>query len=76
MIQKTVKMHLARKKHKPRYKGIISIRNLNSQIASMGRAAEKLKKDRETSKKDIQNLQADLAKAIQTIKVNIPRLCR
>lgn len=69
MIQKTVRMHLARKKHRPRYLGILKIRKLNNQIVAMGRTVGKLKNNRESSQKDVEKLQGDVTRTVLAIKV-------
>jgi peptidoglycan hydrolase CwlO-like protein len=46
------------------------VKKLDTQIAAMGQTVNKLKKDRETSQKDVEKLQGDLTRAVQTIKVN------
>lgn len=46
MIQKTVRMHLTKKKYKPRYEMLIKINQLASQLQKLGAMGENLKKDK------------------------------
>ena len=50
----------------------MKVKKLDTQIAAMGQTVNKLKKDRETSQRDVEKLQGDLTKAVQTIKVRKP----
>ena len=43
VIQKSVRMHLARRRHAPRYKGILRLKKLQAQIEEIGVMASKLK---------------------------------
>ena len=43
VIQKSVKMHIARKQHAPRYKGIMRLKTLQTQIERIGKLASNLK---------------------------------
>ncbi|CAL8140875.1 unnamed protein product [Orchesella dallaii] len=83
VIQKTVRMYLAKKKHRPRIQGLNRIRNLNSQVQSLEQTAQKLKKNKEAGQGDVKKLQADLIAATQKIKSNpnlgpkeIEKLCQ
>ena len=71
IIQKTVRMHFARKRHRPRYQGIVKVKKLGTQITAMGQTVQKLKKDREVSQKEVQSLQSDLNQAVIIIKVSL-----
>lgn len=75
VIQKTVRMYLAKKKHRPRIQGLNRIRNLNSQVRSLEQTAHKLKKDKDAGLNDVKKLQADLAGATSKIKVNMRTDC-
>ena len=63
-------MHLAKKKHRPRYRGIMQLRKLEKQLPSMKQTAGKLKKDRETSEKEVEKLSSTLDASIKSIKTN------
>ena len=70
MIQKTVKMHLARKQHEPRYRGIASLKKLQGQISGIGKMAASLKSDRDTVLANAKKINAQLEAAIVKIKSN------
>ncbi|XP_046613209.1 myosin heavy chain 95F isoform X2 [Neodiprion virginianus] len=68
MIQKTVRMYLAKKQHQPRIEGIIKIRNITKQLADMEQTANQLKSSKDSSLKDIKKLNAELEAARVKIK--------
>ncbi len=70
VIQKTVRMYLAKKKHRPRIQGLNRIAKLNVQVKSLEQTAQKMKKDKEAGQADVRKLQADLATGITKIRVN------
>lgn len=45
-IQKTVRMHLARRKYKPRYEMLMKINQLASQLQKLGAMGKNLKSDK------------------------------
>ena len=70
VIQKTVKMHLARNQHEPRYKGIASLKKLQGQISGIGKMAASLKSDRDTVLTNAKKINTQLEAAIVKIKSN------
>lgn len=68
-IQKTVKGYFARKRHGPRIKGINKIRNLDTKLKQLLSIANQLKKDKESSIKEIDNLKNEIQSAASRIKV-------
>ena len=70
VIQKTVKMHLARNQHEPRYKGIASLKKLQGQISGIGKMAASLKSDRDSVLTNAKKINAQLEAAIVKIKSN------
>ena len=70
VIQKTVKMHLARNQHEPRYKGITSLKKLQGQISGIGKMAASLKSDRDTVLTNAKKINTQLEAAIVKIKSN------
>ncbi|XP_046405363.1 myosin heavy chain 95F isoform X2 [Ischnura elegans] len=70
IIQKNMRMLLAKKKHQPRYRGIMKINSLKSMLTKMEGIIKQLKKDKESSAADVKALQGDMARAIQQIRNN------
>jgi myosin VI len=71
VIQKNVKMHLSRKQHQPRYRGIMKINSLQSMLTRMEQSIGQLKKEKDASSVEVTKLKQDLTAAIQKIKVRI-----
>merc|ERR1719367_1689798 len=69
-IQKTVKMYLAQKKHKPRYQTLVKIRYLHGQVQQIGSMAKSLKADKDSVKKSVKKIQDNIHQVCQTIKGN------
>merc|ERR1711892_525792 len=69
-IQKTVRMYLAKKKHRPRYQALFKIRNLSGQVSKIGEMAEVLKKDKDTVEKSIMKIQDNIKQVSASIKKN------
>ncbi|XP_064488667.1 unconventional myosin-VI-like isoform X2 [Ornithodoros turicata] len=67
MIQKTVKMHLVRKKYRPRYQGIMRLKAILKQVQHMSQLLAQLK-DGQQSKLEVQALEAKINTAIKRIK--------
>ncbi|XP_066921977.1 unconventional myosin-VI-like [Clytia hemisphaerica] len=67
-IQKTVKMFINVRKHKPRYKGLIKMRTLEVQVNQMSSLVSVLKKDKDKFNKEVMKLKENVQKAIQQIK--------
>lgn len=68
-IQKTVRGYLIRKKHGPRIKGINKIRGLTGKLKQLEAVVGQLKKDKESSIKNINSLKTEIDGAIARIKV-------
>lgn len=68
-IQKTVRGYLARKKHGVRITGIRKIRALDAKLKQMENVAAQLKKDKESSMKEIISLSNEINASIEKIKV-------
>lgn len=68
-MQKTLRGYLARKRHGPRIKGIKKIKALDSKVKQLDSIAGQLKKDKDSSLKDINNLRFEIESAISRIKV-------
>lgn len=69
ILQKTARMYIAQKQHRPRIKGILMIKNLRTQLVGMEETSKQLK-NREKPLSDIKRLQDDLEAAIKKIKTN------
>lgn len=69
ILQKTARMYIAKKQHRPRIKGILMIKNLRTQLVGMKETSKQLK-NREKPMNDIKRLQDDLEAAIKKIKNN------
>ena len=69
IIQKTVRMHLARKKYRPRITGLRQVRALQQSVKQSERIVHQLK-DKQTSVQQMQKLQADLENAAHSFKTN------
>lgn len=69
VLQKTARMYIAKKQHRPRIRGIVKIKNLRKQLTRMEETASQLK-NREKSTQNMKKLDDDLEKAIRKIKDN------
>ena len=67
-IQKTVRMHLARVQHQPRYQGVASLKKLRNQIAEVGRMAGSLKSDKDSVLANAKKIGGNVDAAIRMIK--------
>lgn len=67
ILQKTARMYIAKKQHRPRIKGIMKIKNLKTQLVGMEETSKQLK-NREKHMSDIKKLQDNLDAAIDKIK--------
>ncbi|XP_065339077.1 myosin heavy chain 95F isoform X1 [Cloeon dipterum] len=70
VIQKTVRMHLCKKQHQPRYRGISKIKSLSSMLTRMEQCISQMKKDKDSSAAEVTKLKKDMDAAIQRIKSN------
>ncbi|KAI4457701.1 myosin [Holotrichia oblita] len=68
IIQKTVKGHLVKKKHRPRIQGSVKIKGLNTRVKQMESIVAQLKKEKEISMKEITSLTTDITKALERIR--------
>ncbi|KAK9747364.1 Myosin head (motor domain) [Popillia japonica] len=68
IIQKTVRGHLVKKKHRPRIQGSVKIKGLNSRVKQMESIVTQLKKEKESSMKEITSLNTDINKALERIR--------
>lgn len=69
-IQKSVRGHLVRKQHRPRYQAIMKIKALNANLKDMETTTAQLKKDKESAQKNIENLRNSINKSCAAIKSN------
>lgn len=69
IVQKTIRGYLTRKQHMPRYKGIAKIRLLEKNLVQMDTVTSQLTKERDSAKKNIENLRNSIKNACHTIKV-------
>ncbi|CAK1546257.1 unnamed protein product [Leptosia nina] len=69
-IQKSVRGYLVRRAHRPRYKGIAKIRALENNLKEMDSVTAQLKKEKDSAKKNIENLRNSIRSACATIKGN------
>ncbi|XP_059049763.1 myosin heavy chain 95F [Achroia grisella] len=69
-IQKTIRGHLVRKQHRPRYQAIMKIKALNANLKDMETTTAQLKKEKESAQKNIENLRTAINSACVTIKSN------
>ncbi|KRT78215.1 Myosin head, partial [Oryctes borbonicus] len=68
IMQKTVKGHIVRKKQKPRIQGSIKIKSLNARVKQMESIASQLKKEKESSVKEVAAINAEITRALERIK--------
>uniref|UniRef100_A0A131YQE7 Myosin VI n=1 Tax=Rhipicephalus appendiculatus TaxID=34631 RepID=A0A131YQE7_RHIAP len=68
VIQKTVKMHLVKRKYRPRYRCMMKLRALRQQVLQMSNLAAQLKKDGQQSRAEIQALEAKISGTMMRIK--------
>ncbi|XP_047347914.1 myosin heavy chain 95F isoform X1 [Vespa velutina] len=67
ILQKTARMFIAKKQHRPRIKGLVKIKNLQSQLIKIQDISNQLK-NRDKCIADINQLQSDLESSIRRIK--------
>lgn len=70
-IQSFGRMCIAKNRHQPRFKGIMKIRTLQSQLTRLREISNQLKSSRDKSVAEIQKLQGLLDQGINQIKVII-----
>lgn len=69
LAQKMIRGYLARRQHRPRFKGIIKINSLRSNVKEMETIAHQLKQDRDSMMKQLKDLELQIDTAIKKIKV-------
>ncbi|XP_050667536.1 myosin heavy chain 95F [Leptidea sinapis] len=69
-VQKSVRGYLVRRQHKPRYQGIIKIKALENNLREMETVTAQLKKDKDSAKKNIENLRNNIRSTCSIIKRN------
>ncbi|XP_011152240.2 myosin heavy chain 95F isoform X2 [Harpegnathos saltator] len=72
VMQKTVRMYFEKKRHRPRIRGMMKIKNLKKQLIRIEEVANQLK-NQEKSSRDMKRLENDLEMAMEKIKRN-PRI--
>lgn len=75
-IQKTVRGHLVRKRHGARIRFIRKIRALDANLKQIENSAVQLKKDKESTTNEINQLKNSVNTAIDSIKVSISPIYR
>ncbi|XP_036398113.1 myosin VIb [Megalops cyprinoides] len=71
MIQKTVRMWLCRKKHKPRIDGLVKVRNLKMRMDGLQKVVTGLKEGKQEMSKQIQELDASIDALMAKIKATV-----
>lgn len=69
--QKYIRGYLARKQHRPRYKGIVKINGVKSNVKQMETIANQLKNERDLMLKQLKEFEVQIDTAIKMIKVYI-----
>ncbi|KAG7465829.1 hypothetical protein MATL_G00157870 [Megalops atlanticus] len=70
-IQKTVRMWLCRKKHKPRIDGLVKVRNLKVRMGGLQKVVTGLKEGKQEMSKQIQELDASIDALMAKIKATV-----
>ncbi|XP_076028705.1 myosin heavy chain 95F jaguar isoform X2 [Oratosquilla oratoria] len=68
IIQKNVRMYNAQKKYRPRYMTVVKIRALQAQLAQMSGIVTQLKKEKDSSSKEVKKIEAAMENSILKIK--------
>lgn len=68
-VQKYMRGHLARKQHRPRYKGILKINAIKNNIKQMEAVASQLKSERDVMVKQMKDMEVQVDSAIKIIRV-------
>ncbi|CAH0605729.1 unnamed protein product [Chrysodeixis includens] len=71
LLQKTIRGHLVRRKHRPRYQGIAKIKALQHNLQDMETVTSQLKKDKDSAQRNIDNLRNSIRNACVAIKSNV-----
>jgi myosin-6 len=67
LLQKVVKMHLARKVHRPRYQGVRQLNVTAGQLKDMYDVIQKLPKNKDKMEKTVQDLEVEIKDAVTKI---------
>ncbi|XP_035208221.1 unconventional myosin-VI-like [Stegodyphus dumicola] len=70
VIQKNIRMCLAKKKFRPRYMCIIKVRKLSESLNAMSQVVTQLKKEKEKSLAEIKSLDKEMSEFIREIKTS------
>lgn len=70
LLQKTIRGHLVRRRHRPRYRGTMKINALQNNLKAMEAVTSQLKSEKQTAQKNIENLRNSIRSACATIKSN------
>ncbi|XP_045535072.1 myosin heavy chain 95F isoform X1 [Papilio machaon] len=70
LLQKTIRGYLVRRQHRPRYQGIAKIKAIEDSLKKMESVTAQLSKEKETAKKNIENLRNSIRNACALIKSN------
>ncbi|KPJ05984.1 Myosin-VI [Papilio machaon] len=70
LLQKTIRGYLVRRQHRPRYQGIAKIKAIEDSLKKMESVTAQLNKEKETAKKNIENLRNSIRNACALIKSN------
>ncbi|KAH9643241.1 hypothetical protein HF086_012903 [Spodoptera exigua] len=70
LLQKTIRGHLARRKHRPRYQGLAKINALHNNLKDMETVTSQLKKEKDGAQRNIENLRNSIRNACTAIKSN------
>lgn len=68
IMQKTVRMYVAKRKHRPRYQALVKIRYLHGQVQQIGAMGKCLKKDKDNVEKSVNKISQNIMQVSKTIK--------
>lgn len=69
-IQKNIRMHLARKKYRHRYIGILKVKTLQERLHKMAVVISQLKKDKAQCEAQVKGLEGNMDQLIKKIKIS------
>lgn len=67
--QKYIRGYLARKQHRPRYKGIVKIKGVKTNVKQMETVANQLKNERDSMMRQMKEIEMQIDTAIKSIQV-------
>lgn len=70
LLQKTIRGHLVRRRHRPRYLGVAKVRALLHSLRDVDAVTSQLNKDKDATQKNIENLRNSIRNACAAIKAN------